>query len=93
MIGGSDRLAGRARANVRIRLFAQAREAAGRPYDEVPGSTVADVLFEARLRYGDPFGRVLDTAAIWLNGEPCEPPDPVVDGDEIAILPPVSGGL
>ena len=76
----------------KIRLFAQAREAAGVAADELPGSTVGDVLFEARLRYGEGFAKVLETAAVWLNGEPCEPSDPVEEGDEVAVLPPVSGG-
>lgn len=75
-----------------LRLFAGAREAAGTGRDEVPGSTVGDVLIAARARYGEPFSEVLEHCQIWRNGEPCEPQDAVTAADEVAVLPPVSGG-
>jgi sulfur-carrier protein len=75
-----------------LRLFASAREAAGVGRDEVPGSTVGAVLDEACSRYGDGFAAVLSTAAVWLNGEQTEREAPVGDADEVAVLPPVSGG-
>ncbi|HET9547318.1 MAG TPA: MoaD/ThiS family protein [Desertimonas sp.] len=75
-----------------VRMFASAREAAGRSHDDVPGATVADVLDAARQRYGAAFSDVLGTCRIWVNGEPAAPTT-VVDGDdEVAVLPPVSGG-
>lgn len=58
----------------------------------MPGSTVAEVLSAARERYGAPFGSVLDTAKVWVNGEPAGPDTAVTESDEVAILPPVSGG-
>ncbi len=75
-----------------LRLFAGAREAAGTGRDEMPGATVAAVLDAARARYGSEFGALLEHCAIWCNGEPCEPDQPVGDADEVAVLPPVSGG-
>jgi molybdopterin converting factor small subunit len=75
-----------------VRLFAAAREAAGTGRDDLPGDTVADVLAEAGRRYGERFVAVLPTCKIWVNGEPAEPLDPVAPGDELAVLPPVSGG-
>ena len=75
-----------------LRLFAGAREAAGTGRDEVPGATVGDVLDAARTRYGTGFSELLDHCAVWCNGEPCAPDRPVRDGDEVAVLPPVSGG-
>jgi len=75
-----------------LRLFAAAREAAGSGRDVLPGATVGEVLDAARSRYGGPFTEVLATAQVWCNGEPCAPADPVGDGDEVAVLPPVSGG-
>ena len=75
-----------------LRLFAGAREAAGTSTDDVPGATVADVIDEARARYGPRFAAVVEHCQIWRNGEPCAPTDPVSDADEVAVLPPVSGG-
>ena len=76
-----------------VRLFAGAREAAGTGRDEVPGATVADVLRAARARYGSSFEDVLEHCQVWRNGEPCDPADAVAETDEVAVLPPVSGGL
>lgn len=75
-----------------LRLFAAARTAAGTSTDRVPGSTVADLLANATARYGEPFAAVLPTCAVWVNGEPVDADHPVVDDDEVAVLPPVSGG-
>jgi len=75
-----------------LRLFAGAREAAGTGRDELPGATVAAVLDAACARYGSEFGALLEHCAIWCSGEPCEPDQRVGDADEVAVLPPVSGG-
>jgi molybdopterin synthase sulfur carrier subunit len=75
-----------------LRLFAQAREAAGTSTDELPGSTVDEILAGARARYGPAFGAVLDASRVWVNGEPAAGPDAVGASDEVAVLPPVSGG-
>ena len=76
----------------RLRLFAAAREAAGTAVDELPGATVGEVLAAARQRYGDRFAEVLDASRVWVDGEPAEAGDPVPEGAEVAVLPPVSGG-
>lgn len=75
-----------------LRLFASAREAAGTSRDTVPGGTVAEVLRTATQRYGDAFAAVLDTCKVWVNGEEATPDQSVTDSDEVAVLPPVSGG-
>lgn len=75
-----------------LRLFASAREAAGTKSDALPGDTVGAVLDAAVAKYGDAFAGVLDTAAIWCNGEAVERDHAVADTDEVAVLPPVSGG-
>ena len=75
-----------------VRLFAQAREAAGTSRDLIPGATVAEVLDGAAERFGAHFATVLPTCGVWVNGEPAGRPDAVGDDDEVAILPPVSGG-
>ncbi len=75
-----------------LRLFASAREAAGTGRDEMPGATVGDVLSAAVARYGTPFAAVLDTCRIWVNGENADQDTGVGPRDEVAVLPPVSGG-
>ena len=75
-----------------LRLFAAAREAAGTGRDVMPGSTVAEVLSAARTRYGERFTDVLVGCRVWLNGEAARDSDPVGESDEVAVLPPVSGG-
>lgn len=75
-----------------LRLFAGAREAAGTARDEVPGATVAEVVEAARARYGTGFSNVLEHCQIWCNGEPADGSEVVGDLDEVAVLPPVSGG-
>ena len=83
---------------VRLRLFAQAREAAGRAGDtfvETSGETVlGDLLDAARARYGPEFTAVLARARVWVNGDDPIAGDATVlhENDEVAVLPPVSGG-
>lgn len=75
-----------------LRLFASAREAAGTSSAEVPGASVGEVLTAATARFGAAFAEVVEASRVWCNGEPAEATDPVVDSDEVAVLPPVSGG-
>ena len=75
-----------------LRLFASAREAAGTGRDTVTGDTVDAVLAEAVRRYGPAFADVLANARVWCNGEPATGDTPVGEADEVAVLPPVSGG-
>ncbi|HEY2429185.1 MAG TPA: MoaD/ThiS family protein [Acidimicrobiales bacterium] len=75
-----------------LRLFAAARETAGRGRDEIEGGTVGDVMDAACRRYGAGFAAVLATSRVWVNGEAAERADPLAPGDEVAVLPPVSGG-
>ena len=76
----------------RLRLFASARDAAGVAADELPGTTVGDVIDAACERYGEAFRALLPTCRIWRNGDECARDTPVTDSDEVAVLPPVSGG-
>ena len=75
-----------------LRLFAQAREAAGTASAEIGGATVAEVLDAAAVKWGDEFTAVLARSAVWVNGEPADRDAPVHPDDELAVLPPVSGG-
>jgi molybdopterin converting factor small subunit len=58
----------------------------------IAADTVGAVLDEARARFGDAFGAVLERSRVWLNGEPAAVTDAVGADDEVAVLPPVSGG-
>lgn len=79
---------------VRLRCFAAAREAAGTTEATFDAATLGELLEQARERYGEHFAAVLATARIWVNGD--EPADgdrtALAEGDEVAVLPPVSGG-
>lgn len=82
---------------IRLLLFARAREAAGRRDDTVDlseGATLSDVLAVTRDRYPSEFADVLAASRVWINGDEPASGDatPLSDGDEVAILPPVSGG-
>jgi molybdopterin converting factor small subunit len=73
-------------------MFASAREAAGTGTDRVDGATVAAVLDGAVARYGPRFEQVLATCRVWVNGSAADRDTPVGERDEVAVLPPVSGG-
>jgi molybdopterin converting factor small subunit len=73
-------------------MFAAAREAAGTGRASAVGSTVGEVLDWGCETYGPAFSEVLATSRVWLNGEPASRDDAVGPGDEVAVLPPVSGG-
>lgn len=73
-------------------LFASARELAGVAREDIPAKTVAEVLAAAAAKFGPPFESMLDTCTIWLNGDECSPDAAVGPTDEVAVLPPISGG-
>jgi molybdopterin converting factor small subunit len=75
-----------------LRLFASVRVAAGTGRAEVDGDTVGAVVDAACARYGDEFASLVQHCRIWRNGEPADRSDAVTEADEVAILPPVSGG-
>jgi MoaD family protein len=81
-------------ATVRLLLFARAREVAGRRDDVVDASTLGELLDSARDRYGPDFAEVLGSSRVWVNGDEPTAGDVTAlrDGDEVAVLPPVSGG-
>lgn len=76
----------------RLLLLGPAREAAGRREDVVDAPTVGAVLRVAVQRYGGEFELILAHSQIWLNGDAADLAASVGDQDEVAVLPPVSGG-
>ena len=76
----------------KLRLFAQARESAGTGEASVDGASLGEVLDAAVERFGPHFAAVLATSAVWVNGDTANREDQVRDSDEVAVLPPVSGG-
>ena len=76
----------------RLVLLGPARDAAGTRVDIVDGESLGAVLDEAIRRYGPEFREVLAVSRVWLNGEPADSGAIVGHDDEVAVLPPVSGG-
>ena len=76
-----------------VRYFAAARQATGTGREQLEGGTVGSVLEAAAARHGPEFTRVLSTCRIWVNGDEAGPTTPLRPADEVAVLPPVSGGL
>ena len=87
---------------VEWRLFADLAERAGQRRVSVrvePTATVGDALaalFEAcpalRGRVLDDSSAVRDSITVLCDGDPAATDDPVDDADELALLPPASGG-
>jgi MoaD family protein len=77
---------------IRVRLFASLREDAGASEVQAAGRTVGELVDELSGRYGERFARVAAVASFVVNGERAERSTPVAAGDEVAVLPPVSGG-
>jgi sulfur-carrier protein len=75
-----------------LRLFGPARDAAGVSRVDLPGDNVGEVLSAAEAIFGQDFADVVARSQIWVNGESTELSAPVGEGDEVAVLPPVSGG-
>jgi molybdopterin synthase sulfur carrier subunit len=77
---------------IRIRLFASLRELAGTSETEAAGRTVGELADELSVRHGERFAKIVSASSFVLNGERASRSSSVADGDEVAILPPVSGG-
>jgi molybdopterin converting factor small subunit len=76
----------------KLRLFARFREIAGTDTLEVPEGTVGEILDAAGAEYGPAFSNALKVAGVWVNGKPVDRDAAVGPDDEMALIPPVSGG-
>ena len=79
---------------VTVRLFARLRDIAGAPElvrDVEAGSTIGSVWRSLADDFPDlaPYGRSISAA---VNADYAKMDQAVSDGDEVAFLPPVSGG-
>jgi MoaD family protein len=77
---------------VRVRLFASLREFAGAGEVTASGTTVGEVADEVAAAYGERFAKVAAVSSFVVNGERASRDTVIAEGDEMAILPPVSGG-
>ena len=76
-----------------LRLFASYREAAGVGHIELdlpPASTAKDAIAEISRRH--PLIAGGGSVVIAKNREYVTADEPLADGDELALIPPVSGG-
>ncbi len=76
----------------RLRLFAGLRDLAGSSEVSIEARTVGEAISVAGVRYGADFVAGVSRSRIWLNGDEASLDSEIEAGDEIAILPPVSGG-
>lgn len=77
----------------RVLLFGPARDVAGgATRTDLAGATVKELLADGSARYGPVFADLCHHAQVWVNGEPADETTAVGDADEVALLPPVSGG-
>lgn len=79
---------------VEVRFFAGLRDAVGAPRLESDAPDLAALLSELRERFGEPFVSRLEVSSVVIDGEPADRDAdvPLRDVDEVALLPPFSGG-
>jgi molybdopterin synthase sulfur carrier subunit len=76
----------------RVRLFAALRDLAGASRLEVDAPDVEALVHTLTERFGEEFGRIARAGAVVIDGETADPSRPLDAKDEVALLPPVSGG-
>jgi MoaD family protein len=77
---------------VKVRLFASLRELAGASQVDAEGSTVGEVVDALSARYGHRFEAIAGTGSVVVDGERARPDTALTGSEEVALLPPVSGG-
>ena len=75
-----------------LRLFANLRESAGTDRVSIEAATVGELLTQASAQFGARFEAGTKSAGVWVNGEPAEASTAIGSSDEVALIPPVSGG-
>ena len=79
---------------MRIVLFAALRELAGasRLDLQVDPPDVRTLIDQLGATYGSRFVAIVSAGSVIVNGEPASLDRPLGPADEVALLPPVSGG-
>jgi molybdopterin synthase sulfur carrier subunit len=80
-------------AEVHVRYFAAAVEAAGREEETIPltDATLGTLRAELLARYGDPMAKVLRSGSFLLDGVVSRDPAQAL-GARVDVLPPFAGG-
>ena len=80
--------------HVTVRLFARLRDIAGESElrRELPDGSTARVLWDSLAAEHTELTRYRDAVSTAINEEHAKMDHPLSDGDDVAFLPPVSGG-
>lgn len=77
---------------VSVRLFAALRDLAGASRVEADGETVGELVAALSERYGERFAGIARVGSVVVDGERASADRPLSGREEVALLPPVSGG-
>jgi diacylglycerol kinase family enzyme/molybdopterin converting factor small subunit len=75
-----------------VRLFAALRDIAGDRVLEVPGASVEEIVQTLTEKFGQRFGEIARSGSVVIDGERGAFEQRIDDDQEVALLPPVSGG-
>ncbi|MFL5736034.1 MAG: MoaD/ThiS family protein [Actinomycetota bacterium] len=76
----------------RVRVFASLRDLANERVVELEGATVEELLRASGDRYGKEFEAIARAGSVVVNGERASLTRSVSTEDDVAFLPPFSGG-
>jgi MoaD family protein len=79
-------------STVTVRLFAALRELAGSTHVEAEGATVEAVISALGTRFGERFEQIARSGSAIVNGERADGDHALAGDEDVALLPPVSGG-
>ena len=77
---------------VQVRLFASLREIAGSSTVTVEAADVGSLCDQLSERFGSDFARILAVGSVVVDGSVVGRDRAISSSDEVALLPPVSGG-
>lgn len=77
---------------VSVLLFARAGDIAKTKIHKTNPGSVADLIAELSITYGEEMSELLKVSRVWINGDPTTADQRYEETDEVAVIPPVSGG-